>query len=89
MPEDAGSFSSVKERLNEIVDEISSEDISLDDALTLYEEAVKLGLAACDLSEADLSEVENTDEALNDAVSPEPVREPVTDDVPYTGVELG
>ncbi len=89
MPEDAGSFSSVKERLNEIVDEISSEDISLDDALTLYEEAVKLGLAACDLSEADLSEVENTDEALNDAVSLEPVRESVTDDVPYTGVELG
>ena len=47
-------FSSVKTRLDEIVDEIAQEGISLDDALALYEEAVKLGLAACDLSEADI-----------------------------------
>ena len=47
-------FSAVQERLNQIVDEVSAEDISLDDALKLYEEAVKLGLSACDLSEQDI-----------------------------------
>ena len=47
-------FSAVQERLNQIVDEVAAEDISLDDALKLYEEAVKLGLSACDLSEQDI-----------------------------------
>lgn len=49
-----GSFEDVQARLNQIVDEVSAEDISLDDALKLYEEAVKLGLSACDLSEQDI-----------------------------------
>lgn len=52
--QESADFSSVKTRLDEIVDEIAQEGISLDDALALYEEAVKLGLAACDLSEADI-----------------------------------
>lgn len=47
-------FGQVHERLTQIVDEVSAEDISLDDALKLYEEAVKLGLSACDLSEQDI-----------------------------------
>lgn len=47
-------FGRVHERLTQIVDEVSAEDISLDDALKLYEEAVKLGLSACDLSEQDI-----------------------------------
>lgn len=38
------TFEGVHERLSQIVDEVSAEDISLDDALRLYEEAVKLGL---------------------------------------------
>ena len=50
------------ERLSEIVDEVSAEDISLDDALKLYEEAVKLGLSACDLSEQDLDAFLATEE---------------------------
>lgn len=55
MAEQRGSaFGEVQERLNQIVDEVSAEDISLDDALKLYEEAVKLGLSACDLSEQDI-----------------------------------
>lgn len=55
MAEQQGSaFGEVQERLNQIVDEVSAEDISLDDALKLYEEAVKLGLSACDLSEQDI-----------------------------------
>lgn len=52
--QESADFSSVKTRLDEIVDEIAQDGISLDDALALYEEAVKLGLAACDLSEADI-----------------------------------
>ena len=40
----------------------AAEDISLDDALKLYEEAVKLGLSACDLSEQDLDAFLATEE---------------------------
>ena len=50
------TFDDVRTRLDEIVDAVSAEDISLDDALALYEEAVKLGLSACDLSERDIEE---------------------------------
>lgn len=48
------TYNDVKARLDEIVNEVASADISLDDALALYEEAVKLSLSACDLSESDL-----------------------------------
>ena len=51
------SFVAVRARLDEIVEAVASDDISLDDALVLYEEAVKLGLSACDLSEADVEDV--------------------------------
>lgn len=68
MDEQTPSFSDVKDRLNEIADEVAREGISLDDALSLYEEAVKLGLGACDLSESDIfpeeiEEVEGIEEA--------------------------
>ncbi len=49
------SYSEVKTRLDEIVDAVSVEDISLDDALDLYEEAVKLGMQVGDLIEEDIS----------------------------------
>ncbi len=52
-PEAYSSFDQVRSRLDEIVDEVNAEGISLDEALALYEEAVKLGLSACDLSEKD------------------------------------
>ena len=45
-------FDMLKSRLDEIVGEVAREDISLDDALALYEEAVNIGLAACDASES-------------------------------------
>lgn len=48
------SFEDVKGRLDEIVEAVSSEDISLDDALKLYEEAVELGLVASSLLEENL-----------------------------------
>ena len=60
--EQGRTFEDVHERLSEIVDEVSAEDISLDDALKLYEEAVKLGLSACDLSEQDLDAFQATEE---------------------------
>lgn len=48
------TYQSAKSRLEEILEEVGKDDISLDDALDLYEEAVKLSLAACDMSESDL-----------------------------------
>ncbi len=49
---DLDTFAGVKTRLSEIVDEVSNDALSLDDALALYEEAVTLGLRASDLLEA-------------------------------------
>lgn len=48
------SFDAIKDRLDEIANEVAEEGISLDDALALYEEAVRLGLRACDVSEEDI-----------------------------------
>lgn len=45
------SFESVKGRLDEIVDAVSDDNLPLDQALSLYEEAVGLGLRASDLLE--------------------------------------
>jgi len=44
-------FDAVKARLEEIADAVSSDDISLDQALDLFEEAVALGMQASDLLE--------------------------------------
>ncbi len=60
---DVVTFDGVRSRLDEIADEVNREGISLDEALALYEEAVQLGLKACDLSESDL----NLDSAGEDA----------------------
>lgn len=51
MSEAYSSYEDVSARLNQIVDEVNAEGVTLDEALALYEEAVKLGLRACDLSE--------------------------------------
>lgn len=53
-PNNSESFEEVKTRLDEIVEAVSSDDISLDDALKLYEEAVELGLIASSLLEENL-----------------------------------
>lgn len=45
------SFESVKGRLDQIVDAVSDDTLPLDQALSLYEEAVGLGLRASDLLE--------------------------------------
>lgn len=51
-------FSAALARLEEIARDVDSDDITLDRALELYEEAVKIGLSACDLSELDIPEEE-------------------------------
>ena len=49
--EQPNEFESVKARLEEIARAVEDENVSLDEALDLYEEAVKLGLQASDLLE--------------------------------------
>ena len=51
---DAHDLKAVKSRLDAIVDAVSDDSISLDDALAYYEEAVKLGMKASEIMEADL-----------------------------------
>lgn len=62
------TFETVKMRLDEIVDAVNADGISLDDALDLYEEAVKLGMKASTMleegiSEQDVDATNETDEA--------------------------
>lgn len=59
----AASYDQVRDRLDEIVEAVSAPGISLDEALALYEEAVKLGLSACDLSEEGAGELLEQDAA--------------------------
>ena len=68
MPGDSfDTFDSVRDRLDEIVKAVNAPDITLDAALALYEEAVKLGLAACDLSEEGAEELLAQDESAEAA----------------------
>ena len=70
----AGGFESVKERLAEIAETVADENLSLDDALDLYEEAVSLGLKASDLLEVGVGlpdEEAATEAGLDAAQSPE------------------
>ena len=52
------SFADITKRLNEIADQVAGTDLPLEEALSLYEEAVNLGLHATDLLEDDISEEE-------------------------------
>ena len=51
---DAHDLKAVKSRLDQIVEAVSDDSIPLDDALSFYEEAVKLGMKASEIMEADL-----------------------------------
>ena len=66
---DPETFAEVKTRLDEIVEAVSDDNLSLDDALSLYEEAVALGLRASDLLEKDVDaeelSVESSDSGQN------------------------
>lgn len=64
---DLDTFAGVKTRLSEIVDEVSNDALSLDEALALYEEAVTLGLRASDLLEAGIdADTDAEDEAASE-----------------------
>lgn len=67
MDERYETFESVEERLQAIVDEVSRDDISLDDALQLYEEAAKLTGVACSLSEQGIAEMYPPEEPVDGA----------------------
>lgn len=61
--ESYGSFEELKGRLDEIVEAVNDKDLPLDQALSLYEEAVGLGLRASDLLEQGIDEA-SAQEAL-------------------------
>lgn len=61
------SFEAVKSRLDEIVDAVGDDDLPLDDALALYEEAVALGLRASDLLEEGIEARQEAEPASADA----------------------
>ena len=63
------TFEGVKARLDEIVAAVSDDDLPLDEALALYEEAVGLGLRASDLIEEGIEarDAVAADEACADA----------------------
>ena len=62
MDERYETFEAVEERLQAIADEVAREDISLDEALGLYEEAAQLARQACALSEEGRQELYPPDE---------------------------
>lgn len=62
------TFDESKARLEEIADLVEDPEISLDDALKLYEEAVKIGLHACDVSEQDILSDASVEEVPADDV---------------------
>ena len=49
-----GDMSQLKARLDEIVTAVSDESLPLDDALSLYEEAVSLGMRASEMVEEEM-----------------------------------
>ena len=65
--ESYASFDQVKARLDEIVDAVGSSEMPLDEALSLYEEAVGLGLRASELLEENIEARDAEDVAEDEA----------------------
>lgn len=63
------TFEDIKARLDEIVEAVSDEELPLDQALGLYEEAVGIGLAASRIMEEGIAD--NTAEAVDQAQQPQ------------------
>ena len=87
--EDRGTFESVRTRLEEIVEAVGAEDVTLDVALALYEEAVKLGLAACDLSEKDVEAAFPEDAPADAAAEDAPAEDAPAEDAPAEDAPAG
>ena len=65
--ESYGSFEELKSRLDDIVEAVNDKDLPLDQALSLYEEAVGLGLRASDLLEQGIDEASVQEVLASDA----------------------
>ena len=72
-PVPANEFEAVKARLEEIMHAVEDDELPLDDALDLYEEAVKLGLQASSLLE---SAIEVEDEPADELPGETPAGAP-------------
>lgn len=70
-------FGAVKARLEEIADAVSADDVPLDDALDLFEEAVALGLRAGDLLETNIVVSEESADESGQGASEEAQPQPV------------
>ena len=68
-------FDALKGRLDEIVKTVSDENLSLDQALDLYEEAVGIGLSVSRLMEEGLAERAAAEEAAQTAGEGRPGQE--------------
>lgn len=88
MNENKQGFAEVKSRLDDIVEEVSDESISLDDALGLYEEAIKLGMQVSSLLEEDIAAdqisaaVEALDPAEEKPATPDSIQAEVANTAP-------
>ncbi len=63
--QDPQSFEDMKLRLDQIVAAVSDEDLPLEDALGLYEEAVGIGLAASRIMEEGIAAQDDAAQALS------------------------
>ena len=78
---DYETFEALKARLDEIVEAVGDENLPLDDALDLYEEAVALGMRASDLLEVGIS--------LDDSAEGQDAAEAAEADGAYAGDDPG
>lgn len=72
MSDQQDSFEEIQARLQEIVDAVSDDALPLDDALTLYEEAVQLGLRASTLLEEEIATKDADSAAEEETQSDQP-----------------
>lgn len=78
------TYGQIKSRLDEIVKAAADDGLPMDDALALYEEAVKLGLAASDLIERDIAERDVSEALAEGAGAAEGAAEDaIAEDLPH------
>lgn len=90
-------YEEVNDRLKEIVEAVSDETLPLDDALDLFEEAVKLGMEASTMMEQDMAERDAqaeaddkaADAAFEAALSDDAVTEAATEDAAVADAATG
>lgn len=62
------SFEDLKSRLDEIVEAVSNEDLPLEEALDLYEEAVGIGLQASRIMEEGITARDSDEQDMQNTV---------------------